>query len=389
MIRFLDPLMLVFGLAAAVPPIVAWLARRDAVPREWAAMEILARAAGRTAFRRRCIDWLVVAMRCATLLAVAFAAARPLFVPAEAGNDPAVNDAAARGPRAVVVGDATAVVAAIESAAPDLAPVRSIEESRLDDEPFESASLVVLADGVVPTAAAAGRLGRFVERGGGVAVLLGPRTVKREAVIDLPSRQTISLAATAEGAPEIDLAGPTVGRMARLVAGQAIPGVAARPQGPPVVLARAMTSGHPLAVRLGFGEGAIGIVAVPLAIEGWAGGGWAATAPAASAGGATAPAVPAGGAIWSDLPAWPAFLPFVERTILSLAAPRGLIAAGPGAGGFRSGGTASGGTASGIAEWLAGSNLSGLAIVVALLLVLLDPLMPLMTRLGNPRSRIR
>ncbi len=388
MIRFLDPAMLLFCMAAMVPPIVAWLGRRGEATREWAAMEILARAAGRTAFRRRCVDWLlewlVVAMRCAMLLAVAFAAARPLFEPADAIPDSVGNEAVARERRAIVVGEATAVVAAIESAAPALAPVRSIEASRLDEEPFESASLVVIADGVVPSAAAVRRLRRFVGNGGGVAVLLGPRNTKREAVVDPPARQTIRLTATAEGEPETDLAGPTVGRMARLVAGQSIPGVipdvipgvVALPQAPPVVLARAVPSGDPLAVRLGAGKGAVGIVAVPLAIEGWSGGGWAANLPPASADAVDRSDVDRSDADWSDLPAWPAFLPFVERTILPLAAARGAVAGGSGPERF----------GSGIAEWLAGRNLAGAALVLALLLVLLDPLV---SRLSNPWSRRR
>jgi hypothetical protein len=370
MIRFLDPAMLLFCMAAAVPPIVAWLGRRGEAIREWAAMEILARAAGRRAFRRRCVDWLVVAMRCAMLLAVAFAAARPVLEPADAISGPAGNEAAARERRAIVVGEATAVVAAIESAAPALAPVRSIEAMRLDEEPFESASLVVLADGVVPSAAAAGRLRRFVEQGGGVAVLLGPRNANSEAVIDPPARQTIRLTATVEGEPEMDLAGPTVGRMAKLVAGQSIagiiPDVVALPNGPPVVLARAVPSGDPLAIRLGAGSGAVGIVAVPLAIEGWSGGGWAASLPPASADALD----------WSDLPAWPAFLPFVERTILPLAAARGVVGGGHGSERF----------GSGVAAWLAGWNLSGAAIVIAIVLVLLDPLA---ARLASPSSRRR
>jgi len=382
MIRFLDPAMLLFCMAAVVPPIVAWLGRRGEAIREWGAMEILARAAGRTAFRRRCVDWLlewlVVAMRCAMLLAVAFAAARPLFEPADENSGPAGNEAAARERRAIVVGEATAVVAAIESAAPAFAPVRSIEASRLDEESFESASLVVLADGVVPSAAAAGRLRRFVGKGGGVAVLLGPRTTKREAVVDPPTRQTIRLTATAEGEPETGLAGPTVGRMARLVARQSIHGVVpdvipdairdvvALPHGPPVVLARAEPSEEPLAVRLDTGTGAVGIVAVPLAIEGWSGGGWAVNLPPASAAYAD----------WSDLPAWPAFLPFVERTILPLAAARGVAAGSRGPERF----------GAGVAEWLAGRNLAGAALVLALLLVLLDPLV---SRLVRPSSRLR
>lgn len=365
MIRFLDPSMLLFCLAAAVPPIVAWLGRRDAVAREWAAMEILARAAGRTAFRRRFVDWLLVAMRATMLLAVAFAAARPLFEPADAISGLAGDESAARERRAIIVGKATAVAAAIESAAPDLAPVRSIEAMRLDEEPFESASLIVLADGVVPSAAASGRLRRFVERGGGVAVLLGPRNARGEAVIDPPARQTIRLTATAEGEPEIDLAGPTVRRMVRLVTGQSIPGVipdvVALPNGPPVVLARAVPSGDPLAVRLGAGGGAVGIVAVPLAIEGWSGGGWAANLPPA-----LADAVD-----WSDLPAWPAFLPFVERTIISLTAADGEAIGKHGAG---------------VTGWLAGGNLAGIALVAALVLVLLDPLV---SQSAGPWSRNR
>lgn len=380
MIRFLDPSMLLFCLAAAVPPIVAWLGRPDAVAREWAAMEILARAAGRTAFRRRLIDWLVVAMRSMMLLAVAFAAARPLFVPFEMPKL-AAADGPPRERRAVVVGEATAVAAAIESVAAALAPVKAITESRFDDEPFESASLVVLADGVVPGPAAARRLGRFVDRGGSVALLVGPRTMAGDAafnrfvgnlagigvdgVIDRPgdaaAGETVRLVATTGGEAEVDLSGPTVRRFARLVIGQGGAGEAAVPHQPAAVLARAMPSENPLAVRVGVGRGAVGIVAVPLAIEGWSKGAWSAGGPPAS----PSPAA------WTDLPSWPAFLPFVGRTIISLAAVDGGAIGSDGAG---------------IAGWLAGSNLAGIALVAAVLLALLDPLV---SQAAGPRSRNR
>jgi len=383
MIRFLDPSMLLFCLAAAVPPIVAWLGRRAAAAREWAAMEILARAAGRTAFRRRFVDWLVVAMRSTMLLAVAFAAARPLFVGSEMPTLPPAEEGA-RERRAVIVGEATAVAAAIESVAAALAPVKVITESQFDDEPFESASLVVLADGVVPGPAAARRLGRFVDRGGGLALLVGPKTsaeavatfnrfvgniagIGVDGVVDRSSAtaagERVRLVATAGGEAESDLPGPTVRRSARLVIGQAGPGAAAVPHHQPVVLARAMPSGNPLAVRVGVGRGAVGIVAVPLAIGSWSQGSWSQLAwsevgPPAS----KSPA--ASSAVWTDLPSWPAFLPFVDRTIVSLAAAyAGVI----------------GNAGTGIAGWLAGmniagSNLAGMALVVAVLLVLLDPL---------------
>lgn len=386
MIRFLDPSMLLFCLAAAVPPIVAWLGRRDAVAREWAAMEILARAAGRTAFRRRFIDWLVVAMRSTMLLAVAFAAARPLFVPFEMPKLPAA-DGPPRERRAVVVGEATAVAAAIESVAAALAPVKAITESQFDDEPFESASLVVLADGVVPGPAAARRLGRFVDRGGSVALLVGPRTMAGDAatfnrfvgnlagigvddVVDRPSAravgETVRLVATAGGEAEVDLSGPAVRRFARLVIGRGGAGDAAVPHEPAAVLARAMPSGNPLAVRVGVGRGAVGIVAVPLAIEGWSQGAW--SNGAWSAGGP--PASPSPDA-WTDLPSWPAFLPFVGRTIVSLTAADGGAIDNAGAG---------------IAGWLAGRNLAGMALVSAVLLVLLEPLV---SQSAGPRSRNR
>ncbi len=379
MIRFLDPSMFLFCLAAAVPPIVAWLGRRDAVAREWAAMEILARAAGRTAFRRRFVDWLVVAMRSTMLLAVAFAAARPLFVGSEMPTLPPAEEGA-RERRAVVVGEATAVSAAIESVAAALAPVKVITESQFDDEPFESASLVVLADGVVPGPATARRLGRFVDRGGGVALLVGPRTTAGDAaafnrfvgnlagigvdgVVDRPAAvavgETVRLVATAGGEAESDLSGPTVSRSARLVIGQGGAGDAAVPHQQAAVLARAMPSGNPLAVRVGVGRGAVGTVAVPLAIGGWSQGAWS-----MGAWSAVGPPDSPGSTAWTDLPSWPAFLPFVDRTIVSLAAAdAGVI----------------GNAGTGIAGWLAGmniagSNLAGMALVVAVLLVLLDPL---------------
>lgn len=391
MIRFLDPSMLLFCLAAAVPPIVAWLGRRDAVAREWAAMEILARAAGRTAFRRRVIDWLVVAMRSTMLLAVAFAAARPLFVPFEMPKL-AAADGPPRERRAVVVGEATAVAAAIESVSAALAPVKAITESQFDDEPFESASLVVLADGVVPGPAAARRLGRFVDRGGSVALLVGPRTMAGDVatfsrfvgnlagigvdgVIDRPgdatAGETVRLVATAGGEAEVDLSGPTVSRFARLVIGQGGAGEAAVPHQPAAVLARAMPSGNPLAVRVGVGRGTVGIVAVPLAIEGWAQGAWSKGASSKGAWSAGGPPASPSPAAWTDLPSWPAFLPFVGRTIVSLAAVDGGAIGSDGAG---------------IAGWLAGSNLAGISLVAAVLLVLLDPLM---SHAAGPRSRNR
>lgn len=376
MIRFLDPWMLLFAIAAAVPPLLAWLVRREAVAREWAAIEILARAVKRTSLERRLVDWLAVLLRCAMLLAVAFAAARPLFVPSSGPADATARGASAGEPGVLVVGASNgAVVAAIEALSQPGSIVRSIPPGRLDEEPLDATALVVLGDGVVPSSGASMRLQRFIGGGGAAVVLVGPGSfgpvdasheVRRIAgiagigiggAVDEPAEKGdgeprrgvgIRIEPVRAGAAAVELPGARVRRRAVLSMERTPPGVAERDLGPPVVLA-ATSSGGPLAVGRRVGRGAIGVVGVPLEIEGWSGAAWTRAGGSADA--------------WTDLPAWPAVVPFVERTILATRSmAEGVDVA-----------TTTATPAVRVGAWLAGTNLAGLAIVLALALAVVDP----------------
>lgn len=166
-------------------------------------------------------------------------------------------------------------------------------------------TLVVLSDGALPadfaaTDGAAARLERAVDRGAAVLVLLGPRAMEP------PDRERLSawldkvcgvsiegrldgigrrievepplagLAADEPTAPPfVPLVGPSIGSFAGLF------------QGAATVLARTVPDGRPLVVEARVGRGRVCVAALPLTLPDQDG--------------------------WSDLAAWPAFVPFVDR----------------------------------------------------------------------------
>ena len=73
--------------SVALPVIIHLLFRRRRVPVEWAAMELLREAVRRTNRRMKLEQWLVLALRCLTLLAAGLAIAAPLLDAASAGAE--------------------------------------------------------------------------------------------------------------------------------------------------------------------------------------------------------------------------------------------------------------------------------------------------------------
>lgn|GEM_PF-1424451 len=78
---FLSPLLLFGLLAAALPPLIHLLNRREPKPVSFAAMEFLRRAHQRTARRVKLKQWLLIALRALLLAALALAMARPYWQP--------------------------------------------------------------------------------------------------------------------------------------------------------------------------------------------------------------------------------------------------------------------------------------------------------------------
>jgi len=85
---FLHPAIAWAGLASvALPIVIHLLFRRRRVPVEWAAMELLREAVRRTNRRLRLEQWLVLALRCLTLLAAGLAIAVPVLDASTVGGE--------------------------------------------------------------------------------------------------------------------------------------------------------------------------------------------------------------------------------------------------------------------------------------------------------------
>jgi len=96
---FLSPLLLLGLLAAALPPLIHLLNRREPKPVTFAAMEFLRRAQQRTARRVKLKQWLLIALRALLIAAVAYAMARPFWQPQvddQLARDVSASDAGAQ-----------------------------------------------------------------------------------------------------------------------------------------------------------------------------------------------------------------------------------------------------------------------------------------------------
>ena len=86
--NFLHPAIAWAGLASvALPIVIHLLFRRRRVSVEWAAMELLREAVRRTNRRLKFEQWLVLALRCLTLLAAGLAIAVPVLDASTIGGE--------------------------------------------------------------------------------------------------------------------------------------------------------------------------------------------------------------------------------------------------------------------------------------------------------------
>jgi hypothetical protein len=342
------PWMLWWLAAAIIPLLLARLAMRRPTVVRWGPSELLSQAARSSRITRGGVPWLRVIVRGLLLATAATAAARPLWRP----------PAGMTGLRSTVVGrqvvagasdsriailspetasdDTDAAVAirrGLESLAgtagtlgrspeDDAAPPTVVEAAVHDLPllPTAPRSLLILADQPPPAAADTRRLTAAVEAGAGLLVCIGPRAVAdaedcrrlsnwldelagvtvagRLSLDDAAIEVAESLSAPAAADTGVTtLAGPGVTEAADLVVVR-----------PATVLARATPMGRPLLVESRRGRGVVCVSALPLAFSMRGDGGMAAA--------------------WSDLAAWPAFIPFIDRLVTRLLAASAAAAPG-------------------------------------------------------------
>ncbi len=320
-VALLWPALLPWLVATALPLVLAWWAVRHARRVGWAAIDLVERAARSARITRSGLPLPLTVVRVLLIAAAALAATRPFLEDGSlprgerlvAGDPTRRIELVTAGPAAD--GSALALRAALEALAggrqesfPTVAHVALNEAGRAAD----TSRLIVLTDGAVPNADEAARLASAVRDGAGLLVCLGPESVVPpllprmsawlEDLVGVSVAGSVSLegeaivavgAATAAPSGEAaGLVGPQVNRAAELV-------VNGEPQREPTVLARSATTGRPLLVERAVGCGRVVVSALPLAL----------------------PEAREGQAPWSDLAAWPAFVPFIDRLVTQLLEP--------------------------------------------------------------------
>jgi len=364
------PWMLPWLAATALPALLAALALRHPRAVRFGPIELVLNAARRAHLTRGGVAWPRTLLRCLLVAAATAAAARPFLLvdggrPPGAGTTRLVAGAADR--RIAIVGAAPldgdprddaalAVQRAVEAL---VAGPRRDRESRrggmadagapptVDRVPLDAVAggsaavtrsgqeLVILADGVVPGRADAARLSAAVEAGGAILVCLGPSSLD-EAVRPRLAAWLASLGVGVEGTARLDDAA------IELAAGSAEPTAMApwaeatgdgfmRLAGPTVtaaavlrptagaVLARTAPGGMPLVRTTRHGRGTVCLTAIPLTLT---------TRRDDPRVDDIAAATGQRDAAWSDIAAWPVFVPLMDRLIDRLAP--GLLAGRPG-----------------------------------------------------------
>lgn len=349
------PWMLPWLAAAVVPLLLALFAVRRPRTVRFGPIDLVLAAARRAHVTRAGIAWPRTLLRCLLVAAAAGAAARPFF--AAGGRPPAA------GTVRLVAGSAERRIAIVNAAFPGADPrddasvaLRRALEAVIAASPRGGAAggeqepptldlvplgavaappragreLVILADGVVPGPVDAARMAAAVESGGSLLVCLGPASLDA-AVRPRLARWLESLGAAVTGVAGLDDAAVEVadalatplGLPAAAAAGGGADGFRTLP-GPAVtaaaalrptdgdVLARATPGGLPLVWTTRRGAGRVCLAAIPLAL---------ATRRDAGDPRGVDPA-------WSDIAAWPVFVPLVD-VLVDRIAP-GLLAPGPG-----------------------------------------------------------
>lgn len=319
------PWMLWWLPAVALPFIIGRLAVARARPVRWAPIDIVARAARRAGLSREGFSTPLLVLRSAMLLLAIAAAARPFLGASATAKPSAAAAISAAGSRRILFvepgGAASAssvaplrlALEAIRTAGGASTPaVEAIPASQLAVGSSATAgSVMILADGIAPTGDTAEGLSQALDRGATVLILVGPDTAEG------PARQRLSdwldglagmrIAGVAAGAgqciavappladfpgvePEGDafvtLPGPSVSSFAELA-------INPRNVAPVTVLARTVPEGRPLIVEARIGRGRLCVSALPLSLG----------------------MGPQAADAWSDLAAWPVFVPLMDRLV--------------------------------------------------------------------------
>jgi len=320
-VALLWPALLPWLVATALPLVLAWWAVRHAKRVGWAAIDLVERAARSARITRSGLPLPLTVVRVLLIAAAVLAAPRPFLEDGSLarGERLVAGDPTRRielvTARPAADGSALALRAALEALAggrqesfPTVAHVALNEAGRAAD----TSRLIVLTDGAVPNADEAARLAGAVRDGAALLVCLGPESVVPPLLprmsawledlvgvsvvgsVSLEGEAIVAVGAAAAGpsGEASGLVGPQVNRAAELV-------VKGDLQREPTVLARSATTGRPLLVERAVGRGRVVVSALPLAL----------------------PEADDGQTPWSDLAAWPAFVPFIDRLVAQLLEP--------------------------------------------------------------------
>ncbi len=320
-VALLWPALLPWLVATALPLVLAWWAVRHAKRVGWAAIDLVERAARSARITRSGLPLPLTVVRVLLIAAAVLAATRPFLEDGSLarGERLVAGDPTRRielvTARPAADGSALALRAALEALAggrqesfPTVAHVALNEAGRAAD----TSRLIVLTDGAVPNADEAARLAGAVRDGAALLVCLGPESVVPPLLprmsawledlvgvsvvgsVSLEGEAIVAVGAAAAGpsGEASGLVGPQVNRAAELV-------VKGDLQREPTVLARSATTGRPLLVERAVGRGRVVVSALPLAL----------------------PEADDGQTPWSDLAAWPAFVPFIDRLVAQLLEP--------------------------------------------------------------------
>lgn len=363
---FDTPQLLPWLAAVAIPLVLVWQARRRLPRLAFGGLHLLREAARATAGWPGSTGWLVVALRMVLLAAAVLAAAGPYVVSGSAGAGFLQPNVERLGRVLVVTAEppgvtpgvnnltSTAVLAALAATGDGLMPFAVETKATLAAAMTarRSDDVLIICDGLVPSLQEAAAWWQWIEAGGVGLVLLGPETVHnagwpawRES---LASRTGLAISGMVETggsqlAADADLlragsaarpiaeglnrlkhvAGPTIERLVSLGVAKAGDDLE--------ILAATAEQAVPVAVCLPLGRGAVTVSALPLSLQ--------ATAP---------PPADSVTDRWSDLTAWPVFLPYVRGLIAETAAHCKALQGSP-------------------SSWWAITALPGLLLVVALL----------------------
>lgn len=318
------PGLLPWVVAAILPLLVAAWSLRDPARVRWAATELVTAAARRAGFDRHGLPWLLLAARVTVLATIALAAARPFLTPAApAVGVPLVGGSADRRIEIVVTDPATPVgtgadsslalrraVAALATTSSMLAqpgvPAVDMMSLRNAGAAFAGRRLIVLCDGAVPDAADGQRLADAIRGGSALLVCLGPDSTAPSRRQQLSAWLHDLADIDVEGAVPLDDAAIDTGTVITaaersMLVGPSVNTIAAVSFDAPqwTVRARTAADGRPLVLEASVGKGRLCVATIPLAIE--------------TGANANAP--------WSDVAAWPAFLPFIDALASSLLDP--------------------------------------------------------------------